>query len=41
MYHGTESLSFLGPMIWGLVPEDAKQSGSLIIFKSKIKKWVH
>ena len=39
-YHGTESLSFLGPKIWELVPEDAKQSESLEIFKKKIKQWV-
>ena len=40
VYHGTESLSFLGPKIWELVPEDTKHSGSLKIFKNKIKKWV-
>ena len=40
LYHGIESLSFLGPKIWELVPEDAKQSESLRIFKNKIKKWV-
>ena len=40
VYHGTESLSFLGPKIWELVPEDIKQSESLEIFKNKIKKWV-
>ena len=40
VYNGTESLSFLGPKIWELVPEDAKQSVSLEVFKNKIKKWV-
>ena len=40
VYHGTESLSFLGSKIWKLVPEDAKQSESLEIFKKKIKQWV-
>ena len=39
-YRGTESLSFLGPKIWELIPEDIKQSASLAIFKSKIKNWV-
>ena len=39
VYHGTESLSFLGPKIWELVPEDTKQSESLEIFKNKIKKF--
>ena len=29
VYHGTESLSFLGPKIWELVPEGLKQSESL------------
>ena len=35
VYHGTESLSFLGPKVLELVPEDVKQSQSLDIFKSK------
>ena len=38
--HGTESISFLGPRIWDLVPSDIKLSQSLSIFKRKIKKWV-
>ena len=40
VYNGTESFSFLGPKIWELVPEDIKKSGSLEVFKRKIKKWV-
>ena len=36
--HGTESVSFLGPKIWDLVPSDIKLSQSLSIFKRKIKK---
>ena len=36
--HGTESISFLGPKIWDLVPSDIKLSQSLSIFKRKIKK---
>ena len=39
-YHGTESLSFLGPKIWDLVPVELKQSESLDYFKLKIKNWV-
>ena len=39
-YHGTESLSFLGPKMWGLVPSEIKQSESLEIFKKRIKKWI-
>ena len=40
VYHGTESLSFLGPKIWDLVPVELKQSEILYSFKSKIKNWV-
>ena len=40
VYHGTESLSFLGPKIWDLVPLQLKQSESLEVFKLKIKKWI-
>ena len=39
VYHGTESLSFLGPKIWDQVPQEIKESKSIDIFKSKIKKW--
>ena len=40
VYHGTESLSFLGPKIWDLVPVELKQSETLNSFKLKIKNWV-
>ena len=40
VYHGTESLLFLGPKIWDLVPVELKQSESLDSFKSKIKNWM-
>ena len=40
VYHGTESLSFLGPKIWGLVPLELKQLESLEVFKLKIEKWI-
>ena len=39
VYHGTESLSFLGPKIWEQVPQEIKVSENIAIFKSKIKKW--
>ena len=38
VYHGTESLSFLGPKIWDLVPGELKQSETLYSFKLKKKK---
>ena len=40
VYHGTESLSFLGPKIWDLVQVELKQSETLYSFKSKIRNWV-
>ena len=39
-YHGTESLSFLGPKNWDLVELELKQLESLEIFKLKTKKWI-
>ena len=40
VYHGTESLSYLGPKIWDLVPELIRTSENLDIFKRNIKKWI-
>ena len=40
VYHGAESLSFLGPKMWDLVPLELKQLESLKVFKLKIKKWI-
>ena len=39
IYNGTESVSFLGPMIWDLVPNELKDIGNLSAFKKAIKKW--
>ena len=38
--HGTESVSFLAPKIWDILPKEIKDSKTLNIFKTKIKKWV-
>ena len=38
VYHGTESLSNLGPRIWKLVPDKLKQLVDIHAFKKKIKK---
>ena len=40
VYNGTESLSFLGPKRWEVVPSEIKQSESLETFKRRIKKWI-
>ena len=39
VYHGTESLSFLGPKLWDLAPLEIKESENVNIFNSKIKRW--
>ena len=47
VHHGTETLSFLGPKIWQIVPHDIKQivphdikqANTLTEFKRKIRKW--
>ena len=39
VHKGTESLRSLGPKVWNLIPQEIKESESLDIFYSKIKKW--
>ena len=36
-YNGTESVSFLGPIIWDLVPNELKDTGDLAAFKKQSK----
>ena len=36
---GQQSLRYLGPTIWNLVPDSIKYIKSLNVFKNKIKKW--
>ena len=38
-YCGTESISYLGPKIWSMVPDTYKNIDSLYNFKKFIKKW--
>ena len=40
VYCGTESISYLAPKIWKLIPKEIKNSDSLYSFKSKIKLWI-
>ena len=40
VFHGTESISYLGPKIWDVVPEEFKHKKSLNSFKESIKMWV-
>ena len=39
VYKGTETLTFLGPRIWEIVPDYIKKSSSFEEFKLKIKLW--
>ena len=36
--YGTETISYLAPKIWSLVPNALKSSKSLDVFKSKIRQ---
>ena len=40
IFHGTESISYLGPKIWDIVPEEFKRKKSLNSFKESINMWV-
>ena len=37
--YGTETLAYLGPKIWEMVPNEIKAATNLIEFKNKIKRW--
>ena len=37
--YGTETLSYLGPKIWNLVPPDIRDCATEPNFRQKIKKW--
>ena len=39
LFSGTESLKFLGPKIWALVPNEMKQSESLEKSRNATKQW--
>ena len=39
VYYGSETIPFLGPKIWELLPSSIKDSENLNIFKLNIKSW--
>ena len=39
VYHGSESISNLGPRIWNLVSDRLKELNSISSFKHEIKRW--
>ena len=41
VYHGTESISNLGPKKWDLVPSNLREICDLDKFKKPIKQWKH
>ena len=38
-FHGSESISYLGPKIWDIVPIDLQELTSADAFEKGIKKW--
>ena len=39
VYYGSESISYLGPKIWDIIPDEFKKKESLNSFKEAIKTW--
>ena len=39
VYHGSETISYRGPLTWEIVPENIKSAKTLEEFKRGIKKW--
>ena len=39
IYHGTESIVYLRPKIWDLVPVELKEMQNLENFRNKVRKW--
>ena len=39
VFYGTETLTYLGPKIWNLVPSDIRDCTTGQMFRQKIKNW--
>ena len=39
VFHGTESISYLGPVIWDILPDSYKNLPNFRVFKNRIKNW--
>ena len=39
VYYGAETMSYIGPEMWELVPSNINDSENLSIFKSNIESW--
>ena len=40
VHFGEDSIAFLAPKIWDIVPTEIKEAGSIAQFKKRIKKWI-
>ena len=40
VHSGTETIRYLSPKIWSMVPDQMREAASLPVFKEKIKKWI-
>ena len=40
IHYGTESIAFLVPKIWKIVPENIKASMFIAEFKTKLRNWI-
>ena len=40
VHYGLQTLRCLGPKLWNMIPSNIRDSPSLSVFKTKIKKWV-
>ena len=40
VHYGTETVSFLGPKLWSILPNEYKSIININEFKSNIKSWV-
>ena len=39
IFHGIESITYLGRVIWDILPDSHKNLPNFSVFKNKIKKW--
>ena len=39
VFHGKESISYLGPHIWDMIPVEMKNLTTISAFKRKVKNW--
>ena len=40
VWNGRETILYLGPKFWNMVPEEIKQKSYVFAFKREIKQWV-